>query len=83
MRNYDFGLMVFSSLEPGTLGSTVEGSFSEMSLMPALCSLYTGLAAPKAPKSHLTGSSPTLLLIFYLLIDKNDVPLVIDQPEEN
>ncbi len=25
----------------------------------------------------------TLLLIFYLLIDKDDVPLVIDQPEEN
>jgi predicted ATPase len=24
-----------------------------------------------------------MLLIFYLLIDKDDVPLIIDQPEEN
>jgi ABC-type lipoprotein export system ATPase subunit len=29
------------------------------------------------------GERGTLLLIFYLLVDKNDIPLVIDQPEEN
>jgi hypothetical protein len=29
------------------------------------------------------GERGTLLLIFYLLIDRNDVPLLIDQPEEN
>ena len=29
------------------------------------------------------GERGTLLLIFYLLIDKRDTPLVIDQPEEN
>ncbi|MDI6735837.1 MAG: hypothetical protein QME42_06545 [bacterium] len=29
------------------------------------------------------GERGTVLLIFYLLIDKSDVPLVIDQPEEN
>jgi ABC-type lipoprotein export system ATPase subunit len=29
------------------------------------------------------GERGTLLLIFYLLIDKRDCPLVIDQPEEN
>jgi energy-coupling factor transporter ATP-binding protein EcfA2 len=29
------------------------------------------------------GERGTLLLIFYLLIDREDVPLVIDQPEEN
>lgn len=29
------------------------------------------------------GERGTLLLIFYLLIDKRDVPLIIDQPEEN
>ncbi len=29
------------------------------------------------------GEKGTLLLVFYLLIDKNDIPLVIDQPEEN
>jgi hypothetical protein len=29
------------------------------------------------------GERGTLLLVFYLLIDKGDIPLVIDQPEEN
>ena len=29
------------------------------------------------------GERGTLLLIFYLLIDRRDVPLIIDQPEEN
>ncbi|MGH7783047.1 MAG: TrlF family ATPase, partial [Candidatus Binatia bacterium] len=29
------------------------------------------------------GERGTLLLVFYLLIDKRDVPLIIDQPEEN
>lgn len=29
------------------------------------------------------GERGTLLLVFYLLIDKSDIPLVIDQPEEN
>ncbi len=29
------------------------------------------------------GERGTLLLMFYLLLDKNDIPLVIDQPEEN
>jgi len=30
-----------------------------------------------------SGEKGALLLIFYLLIDKNDIPLVMDQPEEN
>jgi len=29
------------------------------------------------------GERGNLLLIFYLLIDRDDIPLVIDQPEEN
>ena len=29
------------------------------------------------------GERGTLLLVFYLLIDKSDIPLIIDQPEEN
>lgn len=29
------------------------------------------------------GERGTLLLVFYLLIDRSDIPLVIDQPEEN
>jgi hypothetical protein len=30
-----------------------------------------------------SGERGTLLLVFYLLVDKDDIPLVIDQPEEN
>jgi ABC-type lipoprotein export system ATPase subunit len=29
------------------------------------------------------GERGTLLLVFYLLVDKDDIPLLIDQPEEN
>src|SRR5271156_1142313 len=29
------------------------------------------------------GERGNLLLIFYLLVDQDDIPLVIDQPEEN
>jgi ABC-type lipoprotein export system ATPase subunit len=29
------------------------------------------------------GEKGALLLIFYLLLDKNDIPLIIDQPEDN
>ncbi len=29
------------------------------------------------------GERGTLLLVFYLLIDRSDIPLIIDQPEEN
>lgn len=29
------------------------------------------------------GERGTLLLLFYLLVDKNDVPIIVDQPEEN
>jgi predicted ATPase len=29
------------------------------------------------------GERGTLLLVFYLLIDQSDIPLIIDQPEEN
>ena len=37
-----------------------------------------------APEEQLSpGERGNLLLIFYLLVDQNDIPLVIDQPEEN
>jgi len=41
----------------------------------------------KLGKKHISELSPgergALLLIFYLIIDKQDIPLIIDQPEEN
>ena len=34
--------------------------------------------------SHLSpGERGTLLLIFYLLVDKSNKPIIVDQPEEN
>lgn len=41
----------------------------------------------KLGNKHITQLSPgergALLIIFYLLLDKDDIPLIIDQPEEN
>lgn len=37
----------------------------------------------QAPDQLSPGERGNLLLVFYLLIDKRDVPLIIDQPEEN
>ena len=34
-------------------------------------------------KDFPPGERGALLLIFYLALDKNDMPLIIDQPEEN
>ena len=44
---------------------------------------YTLTWNGKALEQLSPGERGTLLLIFYLLVDKNDVPLIIDQPEEN
>lgn len=41
----------------------------------------------KLGEKHLDQLSPgergALLLVFYLLLDKNDIPLILDQPEDN
>lgn len=43
-----------------------------------------GLLWRDKPLEQLSpGERGTLLLVFYLLIDRRDTPLVIDQPEEN
>lgn len=44
---------------------------------------YTLRMADKELHQLSPGERGTLLLVFYLLIDKGDIPLVIDQPEEN
>lgn len=42
------------------------------------------LLGQNKPLDHLSpGERGVMLLIFYLLLDKRDVPLIIDQPEEN
>ena len=41
----------------------------------------------KLGEKHLTELSPgekgAMLIVFYLMLDKNNIPLIIDQPEEN
>jgi predicted ATPase len=44
---------------------------------------YTLRMGDKEVHQLSPGERGTLLLVFYLLIDKGDIPLVIDQPEEN
>jgi hypothetical protein len=44
---------------------------------------YTLRMADKELFQLSPGERGTLLLVFYLLIDKGDIPLIIDQPEEN
>jgi len=44
---------------------------------------YTLQWAGKDIEQLSPGERGTLLLVFYLLIDQSDIPLIIDQPEEN
>ncbi|HEY6184095.1 MAG TPA: hypothetical protein VIW67_17740, partial [Terriglobales bacterium] len=53
--------------------------FSLDSLRPR----YTLRMGDKELHELSPGERGALLLVFYLLVDKDDVPLVIDQPEEN
>lgn len=44
---------------------------------------YDLMLGEKTLKELSPGEKGALLLIFYLLLDKNDIPLIIDQPEDN
>jgi len=44
---------------------------------------YTLTMGDKELDKLSPGERGTLLLVFFLLIDKDDIPLIIDQPEEN
>jgi AAA15 family ATPase/GTPase len=62
---------------------------SELDVVNSLFSLewlvprYSLKWAGKSLEQLSPGERGALLLIFYLLIDRRDVPLIIDQPEEN
>jgi ABC-type lipoprotein export system ATPase subunit len=45
--------------------------------------VYNLKLGDKSLKELSPGERGALLLIFYLVLDKNDIPLLIDQPEEN
>lgn len=48
-----------------------------------LAPFFTLRWAGKDVQQLSPGERGTLLLVFYLLIDQSDIPLIIDQPEEN
>lgn len=61
----------------------VHGFYNFLFSLDYLIPRYT-LKLDETELSQLSpGEKGALLLIFYLLIDKNDIPLVMDQPEEN
>ncbi|HUZ58278.1 MAG TPA: AAA family ATPase [Hanamia sp.] len=44
---------------------------------------YQLMQGSKTLQQLSPGEKGALLLVFYLLLDKNDIPLIIDQPEDN
>jgi ABC-type lipoprotein export system ATPase subunit len=71
------------------LRTQLKGGFKEKEFYDFLFSLdyYEPNYQLKLGEKNLSELSPgergALLLIFYLLLDKRDIPMIIDQPEEN
>lgn len=64
-------------------GQTAEDLYTFLTSLPYLRPQYS-LTYDKQEISQLSpGERGLLLLVFYLLVDKDDIPLLIDQPEEN
>ncbi len=66
-----------------TKGSTPSDLLNELYGLDYLKPRYALKLRGKSLNELSPGERGTILLIFYLLIDKNDVPLIIDQPEDN
>ncbi len=64
-------------------GHTIESIYDFLFSLDYLEPRYSLTFNNKELNQLSPGEKGTLLLIFYLLIDKSDIPLVIDQPEEN
>lgn len=64
-------------------GHTVQSVYDFVFSLGYLKPRYTLQMGGKELNQLSPGERGALLLIFYLLIDKDDMPLVIDQPEEN
>jgi ABC-type lipoprotein export system ATPase subunit len=71
------------------IGEQLKHGATELDVLNLVFSLsyltprYTLKWAGKSIEELSPGERGTLLLIFYLLIDRRDCPLIIDQPEEN
>lgn len=74
---------------PCSLGDQLRSGVEPSALLDAIFGLsylvpkYQLKWAGKSIDELSPGERGTLLLIFYLLIDRRDVPLIIDQPEDN
>lgn len=64
-------------------GSTTQHLYEHVFGFKYLSPFFTLRWAGKDVQQLSPGERGTLLLVFYLLIDRSDIPLIIDQPEEN
>ena len=64
-------------------GATAQQLYSHIFGFGYLSPFFTLRWAGKDVQQLSPGERGTLLLVFYLLIDRSDIPLIIDQPEEN
>lgn len=64
-------------------GETVQGLYNYIFGLDYLAPRYTLRMGNKELSQLSPGEKGSLLLIFFLLVDKSDVPLIVDQPEEN
>ena len=64
-------------------GKTVHALYDWVFSLDYLKPRYALRMGTKELSQLSPGERGTLLLVFYLLVDKDDIPLVIDQPEEN
>jgi ABC-type lipoprotein export system ATPase subunit len=74
---------------PCSISDQVRSGVEPVALLDAIFGLsylvpkYQLKWAGKSIEELSPGERGTLLLIFYLLIDRRDIPLIIDQPEDN
>jgi ABC-type lipoprotein export system ATPase subunit len=64
-------------------GTTPQKLYEHIFGFGYLSPFFTLRWAGKDVQQLSPGERGTLLLVFYLLIDRSDIPLIIDQPEEN
>jgi hypothetical protein len=64
-------------------GETAQGVYDYLFRFDYLAPIYRLTWDGKGIEQLSPGERGNLLLIFYLLVDRDDIPLVIDQPEEN
>ncbi|MBS1903230.1 MAG: AAA family ATPase [Bacteroidetes bacterium] len=64
-------------------GKSIEDIYSFIFHFDYLTPTFSLKLGSKSLQELSPGERGALLLIFYLILDKSDIPLVIDQPEEN